>query len=195
MNRWGTITWRELLHETNWLDEDDSTTVARRGDDSKRTTRRGSLDEARWFDETTLSHSPGMNPKSSQGCFVRDIFFANCVDEFFFFTIISIIWNVQSIINDIYGQSIVLIIIDTFHFISVSIIILSAFLPANFVTWMIMVLMVFSILFQDHEFNATKCIAVSKESQNSCHSSSFPLNVRTSSFGSFTLTALEFAEL
>ena len=34
-------------------------------------------------------------------------------------------------------------------------IILSAFLPANFVTWMIMVLMVFSILFQDYEFNAT----------------------------------------
>ena len=112
----------------------------------------------------------------------------------FFF---PIIWNVQSIINDIYyGQSIVLIIIDTFHFISFSIIILSAVLPANFVTWMIMVLiacedirfsslfvaddvsretssatkseekrmfsqamvlMVFSILFQDHEFNATNC--------------------------------------
>ena len=129
MTRWGTITWRELLHETRWLDEDDSTRVTRRGDDSKRTTRRGSLDEARWFDETTLS----------QGYFF------------------SIIWNVQSIINDIYGQSIVLIIIDTFHFISFSIIILSAFLPANFVTWMIMVLMVFSILFQDHEFNATNC--------------------------------------
>ena len=45
----------------------------------------------------------------------------------------------------------------SFHFISFSIIILSAFLPANFVTWMIMVLMVFSILFQDHEFNATNC--------------------------------------
>ena len=129
MTRWGTITWRELLHETRWLDEDDSTRVTRRGDDSKGTTRRGSLDEARWFDETTLS----------QGYFF------------------SIIWNVQSIINDIYGQSIVLIIIDTFHFISFSIIILSAVLPANFVTWMIMVLMVFSILFQDHEFNATNC--------------------------------------
>ena len=95
MTRWGTITWRELLHETRWLDEDhstrvtqrgwldegNSTRVTRRGDDSKRTTRRGSLDQARWFDETTLSHN-------------------------------------QSIINDIYGQSIVLIIIDTFHFIS-----------------------------------------------------------------------------
>ena len=45
----------------------------------------------------------------------------------------------------------------SFHFISFSIIILSAFLPAKFVTWMIMVLMVFSILFQDHEFNATNC--------------------------------------
>ena len=40
-----------------------------------------------------------------------------------------------------------------------------------------------------------ECIALSKESQNSCHSSSFPLNFRTSSFGSFTLTVLEFAEL
>ena len=60
MTRWGTITWRELLHETCWLDEDDSTRVTRWGDDSKRTTRRGSLDE------TTLSHN--QNPKSSQGC-------------------------------------------------------------------------------------------------------------------------------
>ena len=59
MTRWGTITWRELLHETRWLDEDDSTRVTRRGDDSKRTTRRGSHDEARWFDETTLSHKGG----------------------------------------------------------------------------------------------------------------------------------------
>ena len=66
MTRWGTITWRELLHETRWLDEDDSTRVTRRGDDSKRTTRRGSHDEARWFDETTLSHN--QNPRSSQGC-------------------------------------------------------------------------------------------------------------------------------
>ena len=31
MTRWGTITWRELLHETRWLDEDDSTRVTRRG--------------------------------------------------------------------------------------------------------------------------------------------------------------------
>ena len=140
------MTLRGLLYNTGWLAEDDSmshhylaritpwdtltrrgplnegdsTRVTRRGDDSRRTTRRGSLDQARWFDETTLSHN-------------------------------------QSIITDIYSQSIVLIIIDTFHFISFSIIILSAFLPANFVTWMIMVLMVFSILFQDHEFNATNC--------------------------------------
>ena len=66
---------------------------------------------------------------------MRDICFANCVDWFFFIIIIiSIIWNVQFIINDIYGQSIVLIIMDTFRFISLSIIILSDFLPANFVT-------------------------------------------------------------
>ena len=37
----------------------------RRGDDSKRTTRRGSLDEARGFDETTLSHKSVL--------FVRDL--------------------------------------------------------------------------------------------------------------------------
>ena len=158
MTRWGTITWRELLHETRWLDEDhstrvtqrgwldegNSTRVTRRGDDSKRTTRRGSHDEARWFNETTLSHKGGT---SVLRIVLTSLFY-------FFF---SIIWNVQSIINYIYGQSIVLLIIDTFHFISFSIIILSAFLPANFVTWMIMVLMVFSILFQDHEFNATNC--------------------------------------
>ena len=73
MTRWATITWRELLHETRWLDEDhstrvtqrgwldegNSTRVTRRGDDSKRTTRRGSHDEARWFNETTLSHKGG----------------------------------------------------------------------------------------------------------------------------------------
>ena len=34
-----------------------------------------------------------------------------------------------------------------------------------------------------------------RKSQNSCHCSSFPLNFRTSSFGSLTLTVLEFAEL
>ena len=38
-----------------------------------------------------------------------------------------------------------------------------------------------------------ECIALSKESQNSCHSSSFPLNFRTSSLGSFTLAG--FTEL
>ena len=60
---------------------------------------------------------------------MRDICFANGVAEYFFLG-----GNVQSIINDIYGQSIVLTIIDTFRFILLSIIILSAFLPANFVT-------------------------------------------------------------
>ena len=152
MNRWGTITWRQLFHETRWLDEDDSTRVTRRGDDSKRTTRRGSLDEARWLDETTLSHNQEWIPKVVRVVCEGHLFCELCWRVYLF--IFSIIWNVQSIINDIYGQSIVLIIIDTFHFISFSIIILSAFLPANFVTWMIMVLIVFSILFQDHEFNA-----------------------------------------
>ena len=132
---WDTLTRRGRLNEG------DSTRVTRRGDDSKRTTRRGSHDEARWFDETTLSHKGGTS--------VLRIVLTSLFIYFF-----SIIWNVQSIINYIYGQSIVLLIIDTFHFISFSIIILSAFLPANFVTWMIMVLIVFSILFQDHEFNA-----------------------------------------
>ena len=153
MTRWGTITWRELLHETRWLDEDDSTRVTRRGDDSKRTTRRGSLDEARGFDETTLSHN--QNPKSCQGCLWGTSVLRIVLTSLFIY--FAIIWNVQSIINDIYGQSIVLIIIDTFYFISFSIIILSALLPASFETWMILVLMVFSILFQDHEFNATNC--------------------------------------
>ena len=45
MTRWGTITWRELLHETRWLDEDDSTRVTRRGWLDEGTTRRGRLDE------------------------------------------------------------------------------------------------------------------------------------------------------
>ena len=136
------------------LNEGDSTRVTRRGDDSKRTTRRGSHDEARWFDETTLSHN--QNPRSSQGCLWGTFVLRTLLTSLFIY-FFSIIWNVQSIINDIYCQSIVLIIIDTCHFISFSIIILSAFLPANFVTWMIMVLMVFSILFQDHQFNATNC--------------------------------------
>ena len=148
MTRWGTITWRELLHETRWLDEDDSTRLTRRGDDSKRTTRRGSLDKARWFDETTLSHNQEWIPKVVRVVCEGHLFCEWCCRVFFF------LGNVQSIINDIYGQSIVLTIIDTFRFILLSIIILSAFLPANFVTWMIMVLIVFSILFQDHEFNA-----------------------------------------
>ena len=115
MTRWGTITWRELLHETRWLDEDHSTGVTRRGDDSKRTTRRGSLDEARWFDKTTLSHN--QNPKSSH-CFFWGTSVLLIVLTSLFFIFISIIWNFQSIINDIYGQSILLIIIDTFLFIS-----------------------------------------------------------------------------
>ena len=54
MTRWGTITWRELLHETRWLDEDNSTRVTRRGDDSKRMTRRGSHDEARSMNTITI---------------------------------------------------------------------------------------------------------------------------------------------
>ena len=114
MTRWGTITWRELLHETRWLDEDDSTRVTQRGDDSKRTTRRGSLDEARWFNETTLSHN--QNPKS-QGCLWGTSVLRIVLTSLFIY-FFSIIWNVQSNINDIYGQSIVLLIIDTFHFIS-----------------------------------------------------------------------------
>ena len=56
------------------LNEGDSTRVTRRGDNSKRTTRRGSLDESRGFDETTLSHKSGL--------FVRDICFSSCGDEF-----------------------------------------------------------------------------------------------------------------
>ena len=131
--------------QRGWLDEG----MTRRGQ------RWGSLDEARWFAEIILSHNQEWIPKV-----VRVV----CEGHLFcelswrvYFSFISIIWNVQFIINDIYGQSIVLIIMDTFRFISLSIIILSAFLPAKFVTWMIMVLMVFSILFQDHEFNATNC--------------------------------------
>ena len=97
MTRWGTITWWELLHETRWLDEDNSTRVTRRGDDSKRTTRRGSLDETRWFDETTLSDN--QNPKSSQGCLwgtsVLRIVLTSLL-LFFYFNH----WNVQSVIND-----------------------------------------------------------------------------------------------
>ena len=147
MTRWGTITWRELLHETRWLDEDDSTRVTRRGWLDEGTTRRGRLGE----DHTTRQDdSTRLLWVIREGHLFCELFWR----VYLFF---SIIRNVQSIINYIYGQSIVLLIIDTFHFISFSIIILSAFLPANFVTWMIMVLMVFSILFQDHEFNATNC--------------------------------------
>ena len=65
------------------------------------------------------------------------------------FLFIPIIWNVQSIIHDIYGQSIVLLIMDTFHFISFSIRYYQPSCLPIFVTWMIMVLMVLSILFQD----------------------------------------------
>ena len=158
MTRWGTITWRELLHETRWLDEDDSTRVTRRGWLDEGTTRRGRLgeDHTTRQDDSTRLLSHNQNPRSSQGCLWGTSVLRIVLTSLFIY-FFSIIWNVQSIINYIYGQSIVLLIIDTFHFISFSIIILSAFLPANFVTWMIMVLMVFSILFQDHEFNATNC--------------------------------------
>ena len=84
MTRWGTITWRELLHETRWLDEDDSTRVTRRGDDSKRTTRRGSLDEARWFDKTTLSHNQEWIPKVVWVVCERHLFFELCWRIFLF---------------------------------------------------------------------------------------------------------------
>ena len=40
-----------------------------------------------------------------------------------------------------------------------------------------------------------RCMAFSKESQNSCHSSNFPTNLRTSSLGSFTRAVFEFAEV
>ena len=154
-----------------WLDEAPllGENYSMRHVDSTRTTQRGWLDEGmtqRWRlredhstrqdDSTRILWVITRIPKVVRVVCERHLFCELCWRVYFFF--ISIIWNVQSVINDIYyGQSIVLIIIDTFHFISFSIIILSAFLPANFVTWMIMVLMVFSILFQDHEFNATNC--------------------------------------
>ena len=50
---WDTLTRRGRLNEGN------SMRVTRWGDDSKGTTRRGSHDKARWFDETTLSHKGG----------------------------------------------------------------------------------------------------------------------------------------
>ena len=135
--------------QRGWLNEGDSTRVIRRGWLDEGTTRRGRLGE----DHTTRQDdSTRLLWVIREGHLFCELFW-----RVYFILFFSIIWNVQSIINDIYGQSIVLLIIDTFHFISFSIIILSAFSPANFVTWMIMVLMVFSILFQDHEFNATNC--------------------------------------
>ena len=162
MTRRGWIDEALLLGENYSMRHVDSTRTTQRGWLDEGMNRRGRLGEdhstraeARWFDETTLSHNQEWIPKV-----VRVV----CEGHLFcelswrvYFSFISIIWNVQFIINDIYGQSIVLIIMDTFRFISLSIIILSDFLPANFVTWMIIVLMVFSILYQDHDFNATNC--------------------------------------
>ena len=102
---WDTLTRRGRLNEG------DSTRVTRRGDDSKRTTRRGSHDEARWFDETTLSHN--QNPRSSQG-YLWGTSVLRIVLTSLFIYFFSIIWNVEPIINYIYRQSIVLLIIDTF---------------------------------------------------------------------------------
>ena len=147
MTRRGWLDEAPLLGENYSMRHVDSTRTTQRGWLDEGTTRRGRLGE----DHTTRQDdSTRLLWVIREGHLFCELFWR----VYLFF---SIIRNVQSIINYIYGQSIVLLIIDTFHFISFSIIILSAFLPANFVTWMIMVLMVFSILFQDHEFNATNC--------------------------------------
>ena len=120
--------------QRGWLDEG----MTRRGQ------RRGSLDEARWFDEIILSHNQEWIPKLVTVVCDGHLFCELCWRVFLFFIFYFFYFR--------HLKSIVLIIIDTFHFI-----LLSAFLPVSFVTWMIMVLMVFSILFQDYDFNATNC--------------------------------------
>ena len=158
MTRRGWLDEAPLLGENYSMRHVDSTRTTQRGWLDEGMTRRGRLGEdhsTRQDDSTRLLWVITGIPKVVRVLCEGHLFCELCWRVYYFF---PIIWNVQSIINDIYyGQSIVLIIIDTFHFISFSIIILSAFLPAKFVTWMIMVLMVFSILFQDHEFNATNC--------------------------------------
>ena len=96
MTRWGTITWRELLHETRWLDEDDSTRVTRRGWLDEGTTRRGQLGE----DHTTRQDdSTRLIWVIREGHLFCELFW-----RVYLFFCFSIIWNVQSIINYIYGQ-------------------------------------------------------------------------------------------
>ena len=165
------MTLRGLLYNTGWLVEApllgenysmrhvDSTRTTQRGWLNEGMTRRGRLGEdhsTRQEDSTRLLLVITRIPKVVRVVCEGHLFCELCW-RVYLFIFFAIIWNVQSIINDIYGKSIVLIIIDTFYFISFSIIILSALLPASFETWMILVLMVFSILFQDHEFNATNC--------------------------------------
>ena len=103
---WDKLTRRGRLNDggstRGWLEEDDSERIhSTRQDDS---TRLLWVIAQEWI------------PKVVRVVCEGHLFCELCWRVYLF--IFSIIWNVQSIINDIYGQSIVLIIIDTFHFIS-----------------------------------------------------------------------------
>ena len=136
------MTLRGLLYNTRWLAEDDSMrhhylaritpwdTLTRRGRLNEGDSTRGWLEEdngedhsTRQDDSTRLFWVITRNESQNESrLFVTDICFANCVDEFFYF----LFFYLRHL------KSIILIIIDTFHFI-----LLSAFLPVSFVTWMI----------------------------------------------------------
>ena len=163
---WHTMTRRGWIDEAPLLGENysmrhvDSTRTTQRGWLDKKMTRRGRLREdhstkadARWFDETTLSHNQESIPKVVRLVFEGHLFCELC-DDFLLLLLLLLLLLFQS-----FEMFSLWPIHWSYYYrnISFSIIILSAFLPANFVTWMIMVLMVFSILFQDHEFNATNC--------------------------------------
>ena len=136
------MTLRGLLYNTGWLTEDDSmrhhylaritpwdtltrrgrlnegdsTRVTRRGDDSKRTTRRIRLGEdhtTKQDDSTRLLWVITRIPEVVRVVCEGHLFCELCWRAYLFI-FFSIIWNVEPIINYIYRQSIVLLIIDTF---------------------------------------------------------------------------------
>jgi len=157
---------RGLLYSTRWLAEDDSIrhhylaritpwdSLTRQGWLDEGMTRRGRLgeDHSMRQDDSMRLLSHNQNPKSSQGCLWGTSVLRIVLTSLLFFLFQSFEMFSLLLMTCMVNSSFLL---SQTHFISFSIIILSAFLPANFVTWMIMVLMVFSMLFQDHEFNAT----------------------------------------
>ena len=152
MTLWG------LLYNTRWLAEDDSIRhhYLARITPWDVLTRRGRLgkDHSMRQDDSMTLLSCNQNPKSSQGCLWGTSVLWIVLTSLLFFLFQSFemfsLLLMTCMVNPLF-------LLSQTHFISFSIVYCQPSCLANFVTWMIMVLIVFSILFQDHGLNATNC--------------------------------------